>query len=53
MELETKLAGAAKAGTIESRNGSATAAPTPFRNVRRGSALPVTIIRVPSWKPGS
>ena len=38
------LAAAAKAGTMESRKGSATAAPTPFRNVLRGRDLPVMII---------
>src|SRR5215218_8567984 len=36
---------AANAGTIESRNGSATVAPTPLRKVLRGSDLPVTIMR--------
>ena len=41
------LAGAANAGTIESRKGSATAAPTPLRNVLRGRDLPVMIIASP------
>ena len=40
------FAGAANAGTIESRKGSATAAPMPLRNVLRGRALPVMIIAV-------
>src|SRR5262245_5349534 len=35
---------AANAGTIESRNGRATVAPTPFRKVLRGTALPVMIM---------
>src|SRR5215212_6308687 len=30
-----------RTGTIASRNGSATVAPTPRRNVRRGNCLPV------------
>src|SRR5687768_11644037 len=41
------LGAAANAGTIESRNGSATVAPTPFRKVLRGRDLPVTIIEPP------
>jgi hypothetical protein len=38
---------AANAGTIESRNGRATVAPTPFRKVLRGTALPVMIMEPP------
>ena len=37
-------AGAASAGVIASSMGSATAAPMPFRNVRRGRCLRVTIM---------
>src|SRR5918993_1414205 len=35
---------AANAGTIASSHGSATVAPTPLKNVRRGRCLPVMIM---------
>src|SRR2546428_3040605 len=42
--LGAAVGAAERAGTIASRNGSATVAPRPRRNVRRGSAIFVTIM---------
>src|SRR5881296_234378 len=42
--LGAAVGAAERAGTIASRNGSAIVAPRPRRNVRRGSAIFVTIM---------